>query len=77
MIKLISSLYSIPEYFAAKGKRLLAVNPGTELISITANFSPSETKSTLAHVLQFKQSKTFSEISFNRFTILSSSIFIF
>ena len=63
MIKLISSLYSIPEYFAAKGKRLLAVNPGTELISITANFSPSETKSTLAHVLQFKQSKTFSEIS--------------
>ena len=60
MIKLISSLYSIPEYFAAKGKRLLAVNPGTELISITANFSPSETKSTLAHVLQFKQSKTFS-----------------
>ena len=57
MIKLISSLYSIPEYFAAKGKRLLAVNPGTELISITANFSPSETKSTLADVLQLKQSK--------------------
>ena len=59
MIKLISSLYSIPEYFAAKGKRLLAVNPGTELISITANFSPSETKSTLAKKILVQEHKLY------------------